>query len=188
MRTIVMGMNIKTTYEVVSNKDKNGIFIAQPRIKTSNYEKTWEEICSYEGEPQYTAEGYFNLKRCIYISEDEEVEVDNQIFRADLGDWIQYTRKILNADNTNFKKCEKELAKLMKEYNKQMIENDDKAKAYCDLHKLDYAETDYDQLIDYIKGGVIEETESYVLKYEPGKLILPTPYASNTLINYKDEL
>lgn len=147
MKTIVMGKNIKNTYEVLDSKNEDGTFKFRPTIRNKNSETTWEEICSYDGEPQYVQLVY---NRYIYLSEDEKVLVPNQVFRADLGSWIQYTDKVLSVDDTNLEDCEEELAGLLKEYNKEMIEGNTRAKAYCDLHKLHYAETDYDELLAII--------------------------------------
>ena len=147
MKTIVMGKNIKKTYEVLDGKNEDGTFKFRPTTRKKNSETTWEEICSYDGEPQCEN---IVLTRRIYLSEDEQVLIERQIFRADLGSWIQYTAKVLSEDDTNLADCEEELAGLLKEYNKERIEGDTRAKAYCDLHKLDYAETDYDELLAII--------------------------------------
>lgn len=145
MKTIVMGKNVTNNYDVVVNRDEDNKLCSRPFIKELTPDIEWEEICEYEGEAQYSY-----LGRTIYISEDEEVIVTEQVFRADLGSYIQYTNKVLSEDEGNKESCETNLAALLKEYNKQMIEDDERAKAYCNLHKLDYEESDYDEIIKII--------------------------------------
>lgn len=40
-----------------------------------------------------------------------------------------------------------------------MIEADSEAKAYCDLHKLNYEDTDYDELMKYINPNKVLKIE-----------------------------
>jgi desulfoferrodoxin (superoxide reductase-like protein) len=151
MKTVVMGKNVKKTYKVVTDMDDRGKLKSKPIIELEDEDIKWEEILSYEGRAQsYTTFLSFSPHGYICLSEDEEVKVEKEKFRADLGDWYQYTDKVLS-EKTNLKKCEKELESALKVYNAQKIEANPKAKAYCNLHKLDYAETDYEELM-----GVIE--------------------------------
>ena len=154
MKTIVKGKKIKRNYEVKINKDEDGKFTSKPTIDLIDEDIKWEEILSYEGKAQshYNNSNWFQISvsRHISLSEDEEVKVVDEKFRADLGCWIQYADKELEVKD-NMKKCEKELATVLKEYNTQMIEGNPKAKAYCDLHKLNYSETDYEELMEIIE-------------------------------------
>lgn len=150
MKTIVMGRKVREIYKVVADKDENGMFKRKPKIELEDTKIEWEEILSYDYELQFHSEGYLSRANYIYLSEDEKVQQLDAGFRADLGCWIQRVDKEIEKKD-NLKKCEKELAPLLKEYNTEMIENDSEAKAYCDLHKLVYADTDYEQLISYIK-------------------------------------
>ena len=160
MKTIVMGKNVTETYEVVTCKrDDNGSFTGKPYIDTKNKKIDWEEICSYEGEPQLN-DGWASTT--IYISEDERVIVERTIFRADLGTHIQYTSKVLSEDNTNYEECKKELESAIREYNKYKIEHDEKAKAYCELHKLSFEETDYNELCRIVRCSAPEDYSAHV--------------------------
>ena len=153
MKTIVKGKKIKRDYIVKVFKDDDGKFTSKPKIDLIHEDIKWEEILSYEATPQNqygTSTKWFGMSKYISLSEDEEVEVEKEKFRADLGCWIQFVDKELEVKD-NMKKCEKELAAVLKEYNTQMIEDNPKAKAYCDLHKLNYAETDYEELIEIIE-------------------------------------
>lgn len=146
MKTHVMGKKIKRTYKVVTCKDGDK-YSKKPFMIVDDTEVKWEEILVYETAPQSRSEYY---RKYINLSEDEEVDVDKEVFRADLGEWYQYVNKKLE-EKDNRKKIEKELEKERAAYNKYMIENNKKAKAYCDLHKLDYSETDYEELLDLIE-------------------------------------
>ena len=150
MKTIVMGKKIKRNYELISDLNEDNKFTSKPYIKELDPEIKWEEICSYEGEAQMSYAFLGIGGRCINISEDEEVVVIKEIFRADLGSYIQYTDKVLEDDDSGRAAFEEDLKSLLKIYNKQMIENNPKAKDYCDLHKLNYEDTDYDQVMKYI--------------------------------------
>ena len=154
MKTHVMGKIVTNTYGLDNGKEKGEFgdkFIRRPSIEKKDSEVEWQEICCYEGE----AQGVDSVwgKKHMYISETEDVIVIEQRFRADLGDYFQYTDKVIEQINkscyTNSDYCDLQntLAELLKEYNKYMIENDEQAKAYCDLLKLDYEETDYDELL-----------------------------------------
>lgn len=147
MKTHVMGKKIKRTYKVATFKDGDK-YSEKPFMVIDDTEVKWEEILAYEAAPQSISDYY--VGKHINLSEDEEVRVEKEIFRADLGEWYQYVNKKLE-EKDNRKKIEKELEKEIAAYNKYMIENNKKAKAYCDLHKLDYSETDYEELLDLVK-------------------------------------
>ena len=153
MKTIVMGKKVKETYKVEVNQNEEGKLVSKPKIVLDDTDIKWEEILSYEGKPQYHTTDWYFITHSRYgkinISANEEVGIEKQIFRADLGDWIQYTDKVLDKKD-NLKKCEKELASILRLYNTQKIEANPKAKSYCDIHKLDYAETDYEELMEII--------------------------------------
>ena len=175
MKTIVMGKKIKRDYEIKVEWDDNGKLKYKPFIKELAPDIQWEEICSYEGEARgcYKESLFsFDPHKYIYLSEDEKVVVEKEVFRADLGDYIQYTNKVLEEDEGNKADCEEDLKTYIKEFNKERIENDSKAKAYCDLHKLNYEDTDYDELIKYIdpnKGIYINED---ILPYQVPKILI----------------
>lgn len=155
MKTIVQGKKIKETYKVVTERDDNNKLVEKPKIILADTEIKWEDILSYDERPQskYTS-NIFNLHLEIYLNENELVRVIEEIFRADLGIWYQRVNKELEKKD-NLKKCEKELKPLLEEYNVQMIESNDAAKAYCDLHKLNYAHTDYEELLKLLPNNSI---------------------------------
>lgn len=149
-----MGKKVKENYKVEVNQGEDGKLLSKPKIILDDCSVKWEEIVSYGDEPQYEVRyGY----RYIYLSEGEDVRIEDMIFRADLGCWIQYTDKELEERKNNLKKCEKELAPLLRLYNTQKIEANPKAKRYCDVHKLDYGETDYEELMEIIDSTGAKE-------------------------------
>lgn len=178
MKTHVMG-KIVTNYYKLNEGIKDGKYVERPNIEKVDSEVEWQEICSYEGEAQ-GVDIIWGGKR-IYISETEEVTVIEQRFRADLGDYFQYTDKIIREisksshKNLLYPDLQYNLDLLLKDYNKDMIENDDQAKAYCDLHKLNYEETDYDELLkvmgrdDEIKPATVDLT---LPSYRIGSFVL----------------
>ena len=153
-----MGKKVKENYKVEVNQNEEGKLLSKPKIVLDDTDIKWEEILSYE--PQYHTTDWYFITTSRYgkinISANEEVGVEQQIFRADLGDWIQYTDKVLEKKD-NLKKCEKELAPILRLYNTQKIEANPKAKSYCDIHKLDYAETDYEELMEIIDPDSCKE-------------------------------
>ena len=176
MKTVVMGYKLTETYAVDVEKDKNGKYLTRPRTKLEHAEKEWEEIASYEEVPQ--SEKTIFSGSTVYLSEDEEVTVRREIFRVDLGYWIQYVDKRLDYIH-NLDEIEDQLNEEIKKYNESMIENDPDAKAYCDLHKLVYADTDYDDLRQYIKPNDDGYTASLSIPWdglEFAPLLYPTPY------------
>ena len=170
MKTKVMGQRIKRNYKFNVGLDNNGKLKYKPYIIELCPDIQWEEICSYEGEPQLSEECVF-CKGKINISEEETVVVTKQIFRADIADYYQYTDKVLEDDEGNKAECEEALAMYMKQYNKEMIENNPEAKSYCDLHKLNYEETDYDELMNYIKPNKADEINIGYLGEKPWNLV-----------------
>ena len=148
MKTIVQGKKITNKWSVDAGKEKrivNGeereIFVKKPSL-TKEEGVEWLDICEYDAGPQ--CRGLFEPK--IYLSETEEVVVDKEIFRADLGTWFQRVNKVLEEIDANKEESESELQTLMAEFNKTVIENDTEMSNYCKLHKLTPEETDAEDL------------------------------------------
>lgn len=151
MKTIVQGKKITNKWSVDTGKEKriiNGeereIFVKKPSL-VKEEEIEWVDICEYNAEPQHTGMSFFANQR-IYLSETEEVVVDREIFRADLGVWYQRADKILDEVDAGKEEAETELQTLVAEFNKTVIENDAEMLNYCKLHKLTPEETDADEL------------------------------------------
>ena len=89
----------------------------------------------------------------INLSETEEVVVEEKIYRADLHAYMVHTDKVIEEKDYEYNKyTERNYKDAMREYNAQMIEADEKLKAYCAVHKLDTEETDYDELKKVVYG------------------------------------
>ena len=151
MKTHVMGRIITKYYKVDSERDDKGKFRYRPEAIVDDVKEEYEEIALYEGAVQTSGWG------SVWLSEDEKVLVEVSKFRVDLGDWFQYTNKLIRTVDVDKEECKAEAEKLLREYNKQKIEDDSEAKAYCDLHKLDYEETDYDELLKVLGRNTISD-------------------------------
>ena len=63
--------------------------------------KEWTELCSYEGEPRYNSNWVFRIYKTVNISEYETVDIENEIFRADLNEMHLHTNKIVEERDIN---------------------------------------------------------------------------------------
>ena len=203
MKTKVFGKKIENNYIIKSNQksiqDENGcdklVFTARPVITKEKKIVGWVELHSFDGQPRYNKYGmnivgvlvgsYLNH---INLSEDEEVGIEKEIFRADLNEVHLYTNKAVEEIDCNKEYQEAGYNTLIGEFNKQMIESNDKLKSYCEVHKLNPEETDCIELFEIvfpnhnyeIKDGVMREynknlcgcycdTNSNIYAYEPYK-------------------
>ena len=158
MITRVMGRATETYWRVephthivgAGNDTTRYVFDAKPEIVKDIIELDPVEICQYEGRP--CAIGY-PYKR-INIG-DEEVDVQKEAFYADLSEWKQFVDKVVS--NVDYYKEEVELdyADLIAQYNEQMINENEKLKAYCNLHHLNPGDTDVDELKKIVYGNCL---------------------------------
>lgn len=143
MKNNVMGKKITRTYFTNCGRNNDGEITAKPFIKSRD-DIEWTKILSFDGNNiRANNHGY---SYCINISEDEEVKVINDIFRADLNEMMIYTSKEISIVDLEKEKSEEELKKLIAEYNKQEIEKDEKLLSYCKLHKLNIDDLELDEL------------------------------------------
>lgn len=158
MKTKILGQIITNKYSVdnkrkeIKNSDGNPkmIYGGKPELKKES-EIKWADICEFEGDPRYNnmhLGWYFD--RALNISEDEEVSVNEEIFRADLNELHLHTNKILKEIDLNKDEMEIALTNEMKSFNKEIIEADEKLKSYCLLHKLNPEETDCMELFKLV--------------------------------------
>ena len=80
------------------------------------------------------------------MSENESVCVEEEIFRADLVEYLQRVNKVIEEIDENKEESETELQMLVAEFNKTAIENNMEMLNYCKLHKLTPGETDAEEL------------------------------------------
>lgn len=164
MITRVMGRATETYWKVephthivgAGNDATRYVFDAKPEIVKDIIELDPVEICQYEGRPCYS--NYVYLLTCPYKRiniGDEEVDVRKEAFYADLSEWKQFVDKVIS--NVDYYKEEAELdyADLIGQYNEQMINEDEKLKAYCKLHHLNPVETDVDELRKIVYGNTV---------------------------------
>ena len=184
MKTKVFGKKIENVYSVNHNmktiKDELGYYVevytGKPElIKTPEISK-WVELCNFDGEPRYNKHsnlfGMISVEK-INISENEEVDVEEEIFRSDLNEVHLHTDKIVEERDVNKENALSFLEAKIKAFNKMMIESNNRLMAYCDLHKLSYEDTDCIELFkllypedEYIiKNGVMK------VKEKPSKLM-----------------
>lgn len=158
MKTKILGQIITNKYSVdnkrkeIKNSDGNPkmIYGGKPELKKES-EIKWADICEFEGDPRYNNKhlGWY-FGRALNISEDEEVSVNEEIFRADLNELHLHTNKILKEIDLNKDEMEIALTNEMKSFNKEIIEADEKLKSYCLLHKLNPEETDCMELFKLV--------------------------------------
>ena len=170
MKTIIFGKNIEEIYEVVPNytevKQGDGtfkkVFQEKPVLKKKFNEISPIPIVTYDGEFEKNMEpnsGLFtypfsnNIGK-INISETEAVNLEKVIFRADIQERHVFTDKVMNKEEFGREDAEQHYAYLMSEFNSQMIESNDRLKAYCNVNKLNPEETDVTELWKVVFGDV----------------------------------
>lgn len=174
MRTVIFGNVIENKHEVIthctSSKDGRSIYSAKPELKTTPEIKEWREIVSYDGEPHYNKgvskwgagtwnTGYLN------ISENESVAIEREVFRADLNEYHLYSDKVLEKIEIDKELMDEKFDDEIMMFNAIMITSNDKLKAYCDLHKLYYDETDCIELFKLVYG------DDYYYEIKDGKMV-----------------
>lgn len=175
MQTVLFGQNKTITKFIEENKKKielDGeeveIFIAKPELM-SKVETTWEEMYRWDGSPFYneTITRPISLYGMTFnrmnISENESVEIEESIFRADLNELHLHSDKVLKEEVND--DCEDKYKRLVKEFNKQMIESNEKLKERCDLYNLSYEDTDCEKLFKDVYGA------DKVYGIEDGKMV-----------------
>ena len=162
MITRIFGKIIENVFDVddklVQITDENGnkkdVYTGKPAIKKETKVKEWYELCSYEGEPRYNHNfqylTHWTPYKVISISEDEEVDIEKEIFRADINESHLQSNEIVDEIDVNKANAEYLLDKHINAFNKMMIESNDKLKAYCDIHKLPYMTTDCIELFKLV--------------------------------------
>lgn len=158
IKSYIQGRHVENVWEVQCDRDeKTGKlrkhptcdFIATYTYDTLKHESTGEDfIVDGEIGKNDGCGGWLTLlpKHEINISEDEKVTVVEKIYRADLHAYMVHTDKVLSEKDIDKGIAEFEYNKLLREYNKTMIEADEELLSYCKVHKLVPAETDYEEL------------------------------------------
>lgn len=177
MKYVVFGKDIVNKYSVSSGKTsikENGkireLFTNPPKLITTVKTVSNSEILRFEGELESNCVtrtiGWVTIPH-INISEDEEVTIEKKVFRADLNECHIFTDKIMSEVDEDKEKSEAYFEKVSREFNKTMIESNEKMKQHCDIHHLSYANTNCVELFKYLFPD-----ELYVIK--DGKMVTRT--------------
>lgn len=162
MKTRVIGKNIEKTYHVEPHshqeRQEDGtmkfVFDQKPELVCEITKEEPVTICEYEGEPKRSNYYQFFYRYNCISFRGEDVEILKEVFHADTGDWDQVVNKEIMVAEINKGEAEKKLEALTRNYNRQIIEGDERLLAYCNLHHLKPAETDPDELRKLIPGVV----------------------------------
>lgn len=187
MITRVMGKVTQTYWYVEPNyhekRKEDGtvefVFDKRPELKSDVREFEPMEICRYEGNPNTDIPCGFYFPTSIHIG-DECVEVLKSNFYADSDEYRQFVNKVIKNTDINQEESREKYNLLIRDYNKQSIEGDEKLLAYCKLHHLDPEETDVDELKkilkenDTIESNVININEDSIKIYPSNSLIFNT--------------
>ena len=161
MKTVIFGKNIEEFYDVIPNytveqddRTFKKVFQEKPNLKKEFNEESPIPIVTYDGEFDTNREPnggflfhpFSNYIGKININETEAVNVEKVIFRADIQERHVFTDKVMNKEVFGKEEAEQEYAALMREFNSQMIESNDRLKAYCNVNKLNPEETDVAEL------------------------------------------
>jgi hypothetical protein len=163
MITKVFGKTISRSFQkhdniqiiIVDGELEKEYFTAKPTLETIEDTIGWAEICSFEGYPFFNRavyNSYYNYTdpNRFNISEDEEVKVEEQIFRADLNELHLRTNKIVNTIVKGQAAAQDWLDNELKHFNRTMILSNEKLKQYCDIHELSYENTDCYELFELV--------------------------------------
>lgn len=177
MKTKVFGKKIENVYEIdykqKTIQNEHGeyimVFTDKPTLTKTPTVREWSELCVFDGVPRYNKGtnsnfpklSYFNFdyRDRINIAEDEEVCIDKEVFRADLNELHLFTDKVVEEDDDDRDYQMGGYETLVGEFNQQMIESNDKLKAYCKLHNLEPYRTDCIELFK-----LVYPDKAYVIK------------------------
>lgn len=181
MKTKVFGQVAQVDYIVNNNQKEvernNGeievIFVKAPEIEERESIKEYREICSFDGELRYNRGTFENdlgmwgrivLRSSINIAQDKEVFIDKEVFRADLGELHVFTNEVIERIEAGKEDAEAAFDHVLRDFNREMIMSNDKLKAYCDIHKLNYEDTDAKELFRLVYPGESYEIEDGKMK------------------------
>jgi len=152
MQTTIQGKEIETTYSVKVLRDDNGKIKSKPELVKEEKIVKWTNLFpAIDGEVKYnstSSTSWFSWgnEKKINISEDEEVEIVGQVFRADINTLYLHSDKVIIETPINKDESEIKFNKAMAEYNRTVIENNNKMSAYCKLNNLDVETVNIDDL------------------------------------------
>lgn len=176
LKTIVLGKHIEKKYNVDNKQkmitDTKGdsivVFTGKPELNVTTTVIRNTEICKFKGYPQYDQCSVpYDRMICsnfLHISEDQRVAAERVVFRADLNEYHVYTDHVISTTEVDLKEAEKDYKRLVRDFNRSMICSNDKLKSYCDIHNLNYEDTDCLELFK-----IVYDHNNYEIK--DGKLL-----------------
>lgn len=196
MRTVVFGKKIENHYIIKNNQkvisdEKNycdkWAFTAKPTIEKEVEVVDWSELLSFDGEPRYNKNTKpkssnsfmtfsFDFKNKINISSDEEVYIDEEIFRADLNELHLHTDKIVEENDNDREYQMNNYEVLVDDFNEQMILSNEKLHSYCKLHNLAPRSTDCIELFKLVFPDEEYVIEDGVMKVKEKTKVIPSEY------------
>ena len=196
IKSYIQGRYVENVWEVQCDRDeKTGKITKMPRIRFDAHFK-YETLQNAHGE-DFIVDGEIGTNSTcgwlglvgvnkINLSEDEEVTVIQKIYRADLHAYMVHTDKVLSEKDVDKEEAEFKYNKLLAEYNKTMIEDDEELLSYCKVHHLKPEETDYDELAKIVPRKVKVAQDSLAIKadYVPN-WNLNIPDISNSVLTTK---
>lgn len=198
IKSYIQGRYVENVWEVQCDRDeKTGKIAKKPRIRFDAHFK-YETLQNAHGE-DFIVDGEIGTNSTcgwlglvvvnkINLSEDEEVTVIQKIYRADLHAYMVHTDKVLSEKDIDKEEAEFKYNKLLAEYNKTMIEDDEELLSYCKVHHLKPEETDYDELAKIVprKVKVAQDSLAIAIKadYMPN-WNLNIPDISNSVLTTK---
>lgn len=170
MKSVVLGKVIENVYSVdpktTTIKDEHGeekvVYTAKPVLNKESKIKEWRYILHFEGEPKYnTKNSYYYLKmyiasydsdysKYLNISDNEEVAIIEEIFRADLNELHLHSNKVMEEIDVNKESSTYEYEAYIEQFNKMMNTSNKAMKDYCDLHGLDYRKADCEKVFSLV--------------------------------------
>lgn len=194
MKTVVFGKIVEIRHEIDANvkaiKDENGkdvvVYEERPKKKIVETVTGYKEILRYDGEPRYN-KGSVLFGSFYYdsfnIGEDEVVNREKEVFRADLNEVHLYVDKVLEVKELYKDEIEEMYNVYIQDFNEQMILSDKCMKSYCDLHKLLYEETDAIELFKLVYPDEEYEIKDGKMTVRKG-MLTATPSDIRFLSNY----
>lgn len=152
MQTAIQGKEIETTYSVKTVRNERGVLTKKPELVKESKVVKWDNLfVPIDGKiatnTVHTDLSHFNFfSSTVNISENEEVVIEGQIYRADIDTVMLHTGKVVSEKEINKAESETEFKKVIAEYNHTVVDNNPKMKAYCNVNKIDIDTVDIDDL------------------------------------------
>lgn len=188
MKYVVLGKEVFKSWElkdhktvILENFKRTDKYNGKPELIEKKCVIGYHEILRFEGTLEYNVKPdswLFPLNK-INISEDEEVTIENKIFRADLNETYLYTSKVVKETSDDEKGAQNLLRVETEKFNKSIIEKSAKMMSYCkvtgkdpkdvdciELFKMLYPDCSYtfvDGKIEPWGTSDISATSSYIL-------------------------